>query len=237
MLKKIIRKLVLGHTADSESYIEYLKNIGAKIGERVRVFEPRHTKIDTTRPWLLDIGNDVQITYGVTILTHGYDWSVLKGVYGEVLGSSGKVKIGNNVFIGMHTTILKGVTIGNNVIIGANSLVSKDIESGWVVAGNPAKPIMKVADYFEKRRSCQLAEAKELYDLYCRQYGKEPEKDVFDEFFWLFEERKEPVCEKFASKMKLVGNYDVTLENFLNSKPCFNGYGEFLENLRNNKNF
>ena len=42
-----------------------------------------------TRPWLIDIGNDVQITDGVTLLTHGYDWAVLKGVYGDILGSGG----------------------------------------------------------------------------------------------------------------------------------------------------
>ena len=44
-----------------------------------------------TRPWLIDIGNDVQITDGVTLLTHGYDWAVLKGVYGDILGSGGGV--------------------------------------------------------------------------------------------------------------------------------------------------
>lgn len=38
---------------------------------------------------MLKIGNNVQITAGVTILTHGYDWSVLKGYYGEILGSAG----------------------------------------------------------------------------------------------------------------------------------------------------
>lgn len=36
------------------------------------------THIDETRPWLVEIGDDVQITAGVTILTHGYDWAVLK---------------------------------------------------------------------------------------------------------------------------------------------------------------
>ena len=237
MIKKIIKKALFGCKVDSNTYIEHLKKNGAKIGDRVRIFEPRYTQIDETRPWLLDIGDDVQITYGVTILTHGYDWSVLKGMYGEVLGSSGRVKIGNNVFIGMHSTILKGVTIGDNVIIGANSLVNKNVESGWVVAGNPAKPIMRVEDYFEKRKKCQVAEAKELYDYYCRQYGKEPGKEVFDEFFWLFEERKEPVCVKFINKMKVLGNYERTLENFMNSTPQFCGYGEFLVYLRDDKNF
>ncbi|MBE7036483.1 MAG: acyltransferase [Ruminococcaceae bacterium] len=236
MIKRIIKKLLFKYRSDSQAFVEHLRKIGAKIGERVIVFEPRYTIIDMTRPWLLDIGDDVQITYGVTILTHGYDWSVLKGVYGEVLGSSGKVKIGNNVFIGMHSTILKGVTIGDNVIIGANSLVNKDVESGWVVAGNPAKPIMRIEEYYEKRKERQLAEAKELYDFYVRQYHKEPEKRVFSEFFWLFEERKEPIYEPFTEKLKLLGNYEETLQNFMNSTPLFAGYDAFLEYLRTNDN-
>ena len=49
------------------------------------------------------------------------------------------IKIGNNVFIGAHSTILKGVTIGDNVVIGACSLVSKDIPSNEIWGGNPAK--------------------------------------------------------------------------------------------------
>ena len=151
-LKMIIRKLVLGYRADSDSYLKYLKNKGARIGERVFVYSPMHVGIDMTRPWLIDIGNDVQITRGVTILTHGYDWSVIKGVYGEVLGSSGKVTIGNNVFIGMNSLILKGVKIGNNVIIGAGSIVTRDIPDNCVAVGTPlaaarvgARPIWKAS--------------------------------------------------------------------------------------------
>lgn len=44
-----------------------------------------------------------------------------------------------------------GVTIKDNAIIGAGSVVTKDIEANTVVAGNPAKPIMKVEDLIEKR--------------------------------------------------------------------------------------
>lgn len=50
-----------------------------------------------------------------------------------------KVKIGNNVFIGAHSTILKGVTIGDNAIIGACSVVTKSIPSNEIWAGNPAR--------------------------------------------------------------------------------------------------
>lgn len=56
----------------------------------------------------------------------------------------GKVTIKNNVFIGAHTTILKGVTIDENSIIGACSVVSKDIPKNEVWAGNPAQFIRKI---------------------------------------------------------------------------------------------
>ena len=79
MIKKIIRKLIYGSKCNSGSYIKYLRSIGAKIGRNVTFYAPMKTQIDITRPWLIEIGDEVEITEGVSILTHGYDWSVLKG--------------------------------------------------------------------------------------------------------------------------------------------------------------
>ncbi|PST84764.1 acyltransferase [Pedobacter yulinensis] len=56
------------------------------------------------------------------------------------------VKIEDDVFIGAHTTILKGVTIGNRAIVGAGSVVVKDVPAGEIWAGNPARFIRKVRD-------------------------------------------------------------------------------------------
>ncbi len=232
-LKRFVKKLFYSHRCDEETYIAYLKRGGAEIGERVRIFDPPTTILDATRPFLLKIGDDVQITSGVTVLTHGYDWSVLKGVYGDVLGSAGEVVIGNNCFIGMHTTILKGVHIGDNCIIGANSLVNKDIPSGYVAAGNPAKPIMKVEDYYQKRLDAQLAEAKEVYRCYVERVGKEPPIEIFDEFFWLFQPREENLLtEGQRTKMRLVGNYEASLQKFLSEAPRFSGYEAFLSYMK-----
>ena len=56
------------------------------------------------------------------------------------------VNIGNHVFIGAHTTILKGVTIGDKAIIGAGSIVTKSIPAGEIWAGNPARFISNAPD-------------------------------------------------------------------------------------------
>lgn len=124
------------------------------------------------------------------------------------------VVIGNNVFIGMKSTILKGVHIGNNVIIGANSLVNKDIPDNCVAAGNPCKVIMSLEEYHEKRKAAQVLEAKELVELYRERYGKEPDEKALHEFFWLFTDGNDELPECWESMMKLGGNYEYTKEQF-----------------------
>lgn len=54
------------------------------------------------------------------------------------------VTIEDNVFIGAHSTILKGVTIGENSIIGACSVVTKSIPENQIWAGNPARFIRQI---------------------------------------------------------------------------------------------
>lgn len=49
------------------------------------------------------------------------------------------VVIGDNVFIGARSMVLKGVTIGENSVIGAGSVVVSNIPPGVVAAGVPAR--------------------------------------------------------------------------------------------------
>lgn len=57
---------------------------------------------------------------------------------------SNKILIGNNVFIGGFSIILKGITIGENSVIGAGSVVTKNIPKNEIWGGNPAKFIRKI---------------------------------------------------------------------------------------------
>lgn len=228
LYEQIRQRFIYGYKRDSSHYIAHLRSIGMSVGDRVTIPVPASNCIDETRPWLIRIGNDVQIARGVTILTHGYDWSVLKGVFGDVLGSSGSVSIGNNVFIGMNSTILKGVHIGNNVIIGAGSIVTKNIPDNMVAVGNPCKVIMTIEEYYEKRKGAQLGEATELVRLYRERYGKEPDDKVLHEFFWLFSDADSELTEKWKSMMKLVGNEEFSYEQLAQNKKQFKDMKAFL---------
>jgi coenzyme F420-reducing hydrogenase beta subunit len=51
------------------------------------------------------------------------------------------VYIGDDVWLGYRSMIMKGVTIGNGAIVAAGSVVTKDIPPHCIAAGNPAKVI------------------------------------------------------------------------------------------------
>ena len=140
--KDKIKSAILGYRATSASYIDHLKKIGVEVGSDVEIF----------RPHLLKIGNHVTITGPVTILTHDYSWSDLKRKYGEILGNQQETVLEDNIFIGWGATILAGSYIGSNSIIGAGSIVSGNLEGNAVYAGNPARKIMSIEDYYEKRK-------------------------------------------------------------------------------------
>ena len=124
----------------------------------------------------------MSILYKVNMfLKYGY-----KRNYGDVLGSSGKVEIGNNVFIGAEVTLLKGTKINDNVIIGAGSLVTGEIPANSVAVGRPAKVVMSLDDFYNKRKENQEKEAEELFYAYYKRYHKIPSMNVFREYIFLF---------------------------------------------------
>lgn len=123
---------------------QYARKVGVQIGERCSI----GTRYFGSEPYLIKIGNHVQITDDVHFFTHGGGW-ILRDKYPD-MDVFGKIEIKNNVYIGSGSYILMGVTIGNNVVVGARSVVTKSIPDNVVVAGNPAKIIGTIEDY-EKR--------------------------------------------------------------------------------------
>ena len=188
-IKNVIRKLILREKASSEAFVEYLKKRGVKIGNDCYIPEPSSVLVDLTDPWLITMGDNVTLTHGVVLLTHDYGCSVPKKygkLKGAVLGSQAPVKIGNNVFIGVNTVIVKGVTIGDNVIIGAGSIVSKDCESNGVYVGNPAKKVMDIEEYVAKRESRQFEEARRLFHAYRERFSSDSPKKFLKNILCFF---------------------------------------------------
>lgn len=45
------------------------------------------------------------------------------------------MEIGDNIWLGVNVTVLKGVTIGEETLVGAGSVVTKSLPAGVVAAG------------------------------------------------------------------------------------------------------
>jgi acetyltransferase-like isoleucine patch superfamily enzyme len=82
------------------------------------------------------IGLDVVISEHVTI--RDSDNHSLDGQ-----NPTAPITIGNRVWIGMNSTILKGVTVGDGAVIAANSLVNRDVPPQTLVAGVPARVVRR----------------------------------------------------------------------------------------------
>jgi acetyltransferase-like isoleucine patch superfamily enzyme len=119
--------------------INYLRKQGMKIGEHCHL----NTMSFSTEPYLIEIGDHVAIAAGTDFITHdGAVWC-----FREELKNAdifGKIKIGNNVFIGNNSTILPNTVVGNNCIIGAGSVVRGKFPENSVIIGNPAKVVLKM---------------------------------------------------------------------------------------------
>lgn len=188
MFKSLLAKILFKYAQikGGEVYLNYLRNQGIKIGKYCHIGDPKTITIDCTRPYLVEIGDNVRMNTGFTLLTHDFATSVITNVYSDFIPSSGKVTIGNNVYFAQKCTVLKGVTIGNNCIIGYGSLVNKDVPDNSVVAGSPAKIICTLEEYYQKRKTQSLEEAFNLAREIQKKYNRKPVPEDFKEEFVFF---------------------------------------------------
>jgi acetyltransferase-like isoleucine patch superfamily enzyme len=124
----------------------YSKYYGVRFGKNVRITGKKVSF--GGEPFLVEIGDNVTITPGVKFQTHDGGVALFRNQYPGI-NVFGRIKVGNDVFIGEDAMIMYGITIGDNVVIGARSVVTKDIPSDCVVAGVPAKIIKPLAEYKE----------------------------------------------------------------------------------------
>lgn len=96
-----------------------------------------YTMINTAMPVV--IGNECGFGRNTNIYTHGSYQNILDGF--PVVFKP--VKIGNNVWL-PNATVMPGVCIGDNVVVGVGSIITKDLPSGCLALGTPAKVVKEM---------------------------------------------------------------------------------------------
>lgn len=129
------------------SPIGYARHIGVTVGKDTMIYRSMEW---SSEPYLVTIGNHVQLTRGVAIHTHGGGNSVRRQI--PDFDIFGKVVIEDWAYIGAHSQIMPGVTIGEGAIVAAGSIVTKSVAPNTVVAGNPARYLCTVEEYLERNK-------------------------------------------------------------------------------------
>ena len=122
----------------------YARHIGVVIGKGCLIA----TRKWSSEPYLISIGNYVQITEGVSFHTHG-GGNVLRDVIPD-FDVFGRIEIQDYAYVGAGSHILPGVTIGRNALVAAGSVVTKSVLPNTVVGGNPARYICTIEEYVNR---------------------------------------------------------------------------------------
>jgi acetyltransferase-like isoleucine patch superfamily enzyme len=154
--------------------IGYARSIGVQVGENCHFVNLKATTF-ASEPWLVKLGNHVEVTAGVRFITHDGGMWVFREENPDI-DIVGSIIIGDNVFIGINSILLPGVKIGNNCVIGAGSVVSRDIPDGVVAVGVPARPVKSIDEYWESIQDRAF---------YIRSHSPEEKREIWTKHFGL----------------------------------------------------
>lgn len=132
-------------------------------------------------PYLISVGNRCQITKDVKFFTHGGS-NVVRDL-DPSFDCFGKIKIGNNVYIGNNSLVMPGATVGDNVLIAAGSVVTNSVPSNCVVGGNPARIICSRREYYERNKKHNAESCGLSFKTKCKLLEKLPEKKIISKSF------------------------------------------------------
>lgn len=148
MITRIKRKITYHYEMskyNNYTIAEYFRKQGAIVGEGCNIA----VRNLGTEPYLIKIGNHVNINEGVRLITHDGGTWVFRQETPDIK-VFGPIVLEDNCFIGMNTVILPGVRIGKNAIVSANSVVIADVPENCIAMGVPARKFGSIEKYKEK---------------------------------------------------------------------------------------
>lgn len=136
--KRLRRKIalrILMLTDGPAAAAEIARNLGVTVGDNCRFYGVNWGH----EPFLIEIGSDVLLAYGVRFVNHDSGVYLFRHQHKDIVNNYGRIKIGDNCFIGINATIMPNVQIGRNCIIAAGAVVLESFPDDCVIMGNPAK--------------------------------------------------------------------------------------------------
>lgn len=153
-LSWIIAKIKCKFLRSQKPLIDYYRSRGIKIGDDCLIC----SNLSSREPFLITIGNNVTISTHVTFCTHDNSGELIfpgRELYG-------RIKIGDNCFVGENTTLMYGIELGNNIIVAAGSIVTKSFsDENIIIGGNPAR-IIGSWDAYRKKYDEKAISRKEM---------------------------------------------------------------------------
>ena len=115
------------------------------MGDDAAIRIGHHTTVESARfiahgGTELEVGPDCMFAYDVEVRTSD-SHSILDAGSGERINPDQSVHIGEHVWLGARSVVLKGVRIGEQSVIATGAIVSKDIGTGVLAGGAPARQI------------------------------------------------------------------------------------------------
>ena len=147
--KRLMNQLKMFMINNPYKRADFMRTYGIlyAVGENVS-FQPRKIPLYGQ---LIKIGDNTIIGTGVTLVTHDAYSDVYNQYHDEKIAEKvGCIKIGKNCFIGANSIVLYDVEIGDGSIIAAGAVVTRNVSSGQIWGGVPARCIGQTIDLVEK---------------------------------------------------------------------------------------
>lgn len=179
-LKRLKRRLYLASLiregtflAENEYNIETARDKGVKIGKNCRMVGG---VTFNSEPYLVELGDNVIVAGDVKFITHDGGIQIFSNTEKDLLGNFGRIKVGDNTFIGMRTMIMPNIEIGSNCVIAAGSVIQDSFPDNCVIMGNPAKVVYKTSLYRQFKMNSPGTVRDEKYGYPYEEYMPEEQK-------------------------------------------------------------